>query len=743
MPVPGAVMAGRRFAPAPRALRVAAWAAVGFAAGGVLQQYRGGGWAAAAPFALALAVAGGVISWRAGVSLPGRGGARRDLLWLACVVPGTGVLAIGVRWLAGGPQPSTAGGGLAVFAWTAVASTALALLVHATEFARRHGERQVAELRLQAELARAELERTSAELRALTAQLDPHYLFDTLNAAAALIGRAPATAEQMIVRLADLLRHAMDGATRQEVALDEEIRTLEHFLEVERARRQLPLPVEWEVDDEALDAFLPHMTLQPLVQHALNGAGYGPLRIAARREGRWLRVEVGGGAAGTDGAAAEGEASGGVGLDGTRARLARLYGTDQALEVLHGPAEGGTARLRVPWKEEEATALPPAPGPTEPQTPEQVTPARKPSPLVWLLLMAGLILLWWGEYAENVGTAREGGGIVSAAEAFGCLVMTAAVFTHLVYRAFRASAARTFPERGWRTRVRSHLVPGLGSAALLLASDIVTGAVIRGWDRTVPTSAVPIFLFSLAIYVAVYASIAVAADAIEYARRHREREMVELRLQARLARAELDRTSAELRALTMQLNPHFLFNVLHAATGLLRRAPATAELMIVRVADLLRHAMSGAARQEVALRDEIQTLRHFLEVERLRLQDRMRIEWAVCDEALGAFLPHMSLQPLVENAVKHAIAPAGEGRLRIAARRAGRWLKVEVVDDGPGADAASAAEAPGGGIGLSNTRARLAQLYGGDGALDLLPRDGGGTTARLRVPWHEQTILDR
>jgi LytS/YehU family sensor histidine kinase len=729
-----------------RALRPAAWAVFGLAAGLLLQQTRdGGGWMAAIPFAMVLAIASGMISWRAGVSLPTRDGAARELGWFACVALGSGMLAVASHRLIRSGPPSSRGV-LAVFTWMAAASAAVALLAHAIEYARRHRERQMVELRLQGELARAELERTSAELRTLTMQLDPHFLFNALHAAASLLRTAPATAEQMIVRLADLLRHAMSGAARREVALEEEIRTLQHFLEVERLRLEDRLQIEWAVDDDALDAFLPHMGLQPLVEnaieHAIAPAGEERLRIAARRTGRWLEVEVTAGRP-DSGLSAAGEALEGIGLSNTRARLAQLYGQEQSLDLLPRAGGGTTARLRIPWHEDETVARPAAPRPTERQIAERVGHARKPSPLPWLLLMAGLVFLWWDEYAELVGAQRAGGGIVTAAEAFGCLLMTAAVAVHLVYRAFRASAARTVPDGGWRARVRSHLLPGLGSAALLLASDVVSGAVLRGWDRTAPAVAGPIFLASLVAYAALYAAIAVAADAIEYARRHRERQVVELRLGAELARAELERTAAELRALTMQLNPHFLFNALHAATSLLHSAPATAEQMMLRLADLLRHATSGVPRQEVALRDEIETLRRFLEVERLRLQDRLQVEWAVQDDALDAFLPHMALQPLVENAVKHAIALAGEGRLRISARRAGHWMEVEISDDGPGADGAVAGEAPGGGIGLSNTRARLAQLYGRDQALDLLPRPGGGTTARLRVPWHTETIPDR
>jgi two-component system LytT family sensor kinase len=264
-----------------------------------------------------------------------------------------------------------------------------------------------------------------------------------------------------------------------------------------------------------------------------------------------------------------------------------------------------------------------------------------------------------------------------------------------------------------------------------------------------------------------YAVIAGAAHAFEYARRYRQTQVAELRLQAELARAELSRTGAELRMLKMQLNPHFLFNSLHAVSALVSTQPADAERMVVRLSELLRRAMHSVATQEVALEEEIDGLRPFVEVEQIRLGGRLRVEWSVEDDALDALVPHMLLQPLVENAIKHGIVPAGgAGLLRVSARRDGEWLELAVRDDGAGlepptSDGPSAdvrvgresagergsvervpadGQVPSGGVGQGNVRSRLAQLYGSRFDLALVPAEGGGTVAVVRIPWHEEPV---
>lgn len=211
---------------------------------------------------------------------------------------------------------------------------------------------------------------------------------------------------------------------------------------------------------------------------------------------------------------------------------------------------------------------------------------------------------------------------------------------------------------------------------------------------------------------------------------HRElqaRELEASRLEAQLAHARL-------RALEMQLHPHFLFNTLNAVSALIRTGDApSAVRMIAGLSELLRLALDRSDAQEVPLREELDFLERYLEIERVRFRDRLRVETAVDPEAMSVPVPNLVLQPLVENAVRHGIArSASAGLVRIEAAREGDALRIRVIDDGPGpSPGVSTAD----GVGLRNTRARLAQLYGDAHRFELRSAASGGTVAELTLPW--------
>lgn len=203
----------------------------------------------------------------------------------------------------------------------------------------------------------------------------------------------------------------------------------------------------------------------------------------------------------------------------------------------------------------------------------------------------------------------------------------------------------------------------------------------------------------------------------------------------RAARAEALRSRAELQLLRSQLNPHFLLNTLHALLGLVRRDPAKAEAALERLGELLRYGLHvhHASVDRVPLRQEWAFVSSYLELEQLRLGDRLRLELSADDEAMDVTVPPFALQPLVENAVTHAIAPRRTGgRLGVRARRLDGRLRLEVEDDGPGSSEAAVLESPR--LGLRLLRERLQALYAGEARLVFEPAAQGGLRVVLELP---------
>lgn len=211
--------------------------------------------------------------------------------------------------------------------------------------------------------------------------------------------------------------------------------------------------------------------------------------------------------------------------------------------------------------------------------------------------------------------------------------------------------------------------------------------------------------------------------------------MRRLREQRVLAeRAESLRIRAELEALRAQLDPHFLFNTLHTITALVKRDAEGAQAALERFAELMRYVLDAerARSDEVALDEELRFVRSYLALEQLRLGDRLRVVEEIDDEALECALPRLTLQPLVENAIRHGIAPRAQGAtLRIAARVEGQTLHLEIADDGVGGDARSVEQ---GGVGFTVVRQRLAARHGAKAEMGVTAAIGEGWRVMIAMP---------
>ena len=203
---------------------------------------------------------------------------------------------------------------------------------------------------------------------------------------------------------------------------------------------------------------------------------------------------------------------------------------------------------------------------------------------------------------------------------------------------------------------------------------------------------------------------------------------------------------AQLKMLRYQLNPHFLFNTLNAiSTLILDRDNATANRMVQGLSAFLRHSLDNDPMQRVTLRQELDALTLYLGIEKIRFAERLQVQTDIDADCWRALLPSLLLQPLVENAIKYAVArEVAGGTLRIQARREGGQLVLKVIDDGPGCAALEGSELPPGkGVGLRNTRERLSVLYGDASGFSVrnLPR---GIEVCLRLPFETAaTAIDR
>jgi two-component system, LytTR family, sensor kinase len=274
-----------------------------------------------------------------------------------------------------------------------------------------------------------------------------------------------------------------------------------------------------------------------------------------------------------------------------------------------------------------------------------------------------------------------------------------------------------------------HLPAGLTAATLHATADLFLNRAVRpfsqGPGRLAVSQLVAHVTNSLNVELLVYFVILGASYAIDYYRRFRDRELRAAQLEGRLAEARLE-------ALRLQLQPHFLFNALHTVAGLVRQGenPAAVE-MLARLSDLLRATLEGGGRPLVPLRQELALAELYLAIQQVRFADRLRVERAIDPALLDAAVPPFVLQPLLENAVRHGLGVrAGAGSLRIVAERSGDQLRLAVEDDGRGLAGGDGVE----GVGLGNTRARLAQLFGDEARLELLERPAGGAIARLTLP---------
>ncbi|HMD60721.1 MAG TPA: histidine kinase [Opitutaceae bacterium] len=291
-------------------------------------------------------------------------------------------------------------------------------------------------------------------------------------------------------------------------------------------------------------------------------------------------------------------------------------------------------------------------------------------------------------------------------------------------------ARRHPPERGSRWLAAGiHLGAALVFSLAYVALRALVGEVdswVVGESATFGEIFRPLLVRTFPFNLLIYGVIVSASHALDYYRKYHERTVQTLELEKHL-------TEARLQALLHQLKPHFLFNTLNGIASLMHTDVEAADRMLVRLSELLRITMSHTGAPETTLREEVAFLERYLDIERIRFRDRLEVVIGIDDDAIDARVPSLILQPIVENAVRHGIEPQSRtGRIELRGSREDGRLILTVSDNGGGVPAGGPARE---GIGLANTRARLAELYGDQQHFELVNGPDGGLCVRMVIPF--------
>jgi signal transduction histidine kinase len=323
-------------------------------------------------------------------------------------------------------------------------------------------------------------------------------------------------------------------------------------------------------------------------------------------------------------------------------------------------------------------------------------------------------------------------------------VVLSALLTLVVLR-----LAAMFPmeKRAWPRRLALHLFLSLCFGVVRTGIETVAyshltadwGAAYE-WTRSMGYTFKVLLIFGMHQAVIAYWFILAIHTAWRYHERFQERAAAAFRLELKASELRAEVTRAQLGALKMQLQPHFLFNTLNAIMGMVRVGEVQqAERALSRFSDLLRAVLDDMDAQEVTLERELTYVRLYLSIEQMRFADRLGVLIDADPDVLDAAVPHMGLQPVVENAVRHGIGRrVAGGSIEVRAARVGGSLHLRVRDFGAGPRSAAPA---GRGLGLSNLRARLEQLYGADADLRI-DISADGATVDVVVPYHRHVVAD-
>jgi two-component system LytT family sensor kinase len=285
--------------------------------------------------------------------------------------------------------------------------------------------------------------------------------------------------------------------------------------------------------------------------------------------------------------------------------------------------------------------------------------------------------------------------------------------------------------------IRSILIHSFAASVIFLINSTIYVPVYRlifgpgQSPKSLHESILRVALTELHAGLVIYWMIVGLIMGLEYYLRYRAGELRTANLETRLVQAQLN-------ALRMQLHPHFLFNTLNSIAVLMRKDIEAADRMLLQLSALLRVTLATTTAHEIKLRQELEILERYLEIEKIRFQDRLTVKMLIDPAALDALVPQLLFQPLVENAIRHGVAESENGgAIEVHAERRNGMVHLQVRDNGPGLKNSAGDLSEG--VGLSNSRARLEYLYGPAGTFDVRNAEGGGVIVVAALPFHTET----
>jgi two-component system, LytTR family, sensor kinase len=602
---------------------------------------------------------------------------------------------------------------LSMFLWRIVLYHAILSVCIALDLHRKALESEIQSAQIEAGIMQAQIE-------SLKMQIDPDFVFKSLDQLTYLMHREIDEADNMVARLGDYLRVTLENSRNSEVSLSEEIEFLKCYIEIENIMTPNLLDIQFDIDPDTLCRDVPSLILQAPVEDAIrNRSDLKTLKIEARKTDSKLILTI------IDSQNLI-QHSKGPRVQQLIERLNTLYETQIQMRSFIDP-EGDKTQIEIPLilEKQNSTEIIADDSQTmdvQPLYETSSSPVRKwlvtigvfTGLAVYFLLSRAMVLISKGLTVNWPSQLLDTSGW-----------FIWALITPII---LKLSAKYPLNRKHFLKHFSIHF------CALALAWFSATLAMISvRWAANLGQISFSELLpreFARSPFwfdILCYGTIMAVESSVRYYRRFERGKIRAAKLNSQLGRARL-------QALKMQLHPHFLFNALNSLSELMQEDLAAAQKMIKNLEKFLQLTMKSNHVLQIPFEEELEFLKCYLAIEHVRFQNRLQIKMDIEPQILKVPVPNLVLQPLVENAIRHGIAPRKTaGQIEIKASRKNGMLMVSIQDNGPGLNRSQRKTLPGG-LGLSNTRERLTQLYGNSHRFEMINAPEGGLIVMLEIP---------